>query len=246
MHPALKVVGHRPWPLALGPWVMQQVWNDLLFAHWQLPAEVMRPLVPQQLPLDTYEGQCWIGVVPFWMSRVRPRAVPTVPGLSTFPELNVRTYVTVGGKPGVYFFSLDARSHLAVWGARALYHLPYFYAEMTVELDGNEVAYCSRRRGSNAELRARYSPHSAIRLRTPGSLEYWFTERYCLYTVHRDRIYRCEIHHAPWPLQDASAQISANTMASAAGIQLPDAPPLLHFSKQQHVLVWPLQPVRGK
>lgn len=242
MHPALKVVEHRPWPLPSGPWVMEQVWNDLLFAHWPVSPETLRPLVPQQLPLDTYEGQCWIGVVPFWMSGVQPRGIPEIPGLSRFPELNVRTYVTLGGKPGVYFFSLDAGSRLAVWGARAFYHLAYFYAEMSVEPAGNEFAYRSSRRGSNAELRARYAPHSAIRLRAPGTLEHWLTERYCLYTAHRARIYRCEIHHAPWPLQDASAQISANTMASAAGIHLPHAPPLLHFSKRQEVLVWPLQP----
>ncbi len=222
---------------------MAQVWNDLLFAHWPASPETMRPLVPGQLALDAYDGQCWIGVVPFWMSGVRPRATPTIPGLSSFPELNVRTYVTLDGKPGVYFFSLDAGSRLAVWAASAFYHLPYFYADMKVDVAGSEVAYSSTRRRSNAAFRARYAPVSAIQLRTPGTLEHWLTERYCLYTVHQDRVYRCEVHHAPWPLQDASAQMSVNTMPAAAGIHLPDEPPLLHFSKQQNVLVWPLQPV---
>jgi uncharacterized protein len=221
---------------------MQQTWHDLLFAHWAVSPDALRSLVPPQLPLDTYNAQCWVGIVPFWMSGVRPRGIPAIPGLSRFPELNVRTYVTLGGKPGVYFFSLDAASHLAVWGARIFFHLPYFYADMEVELTGDEVAYRSARRRSNAELRARYSPQSPIRLRAPGTLEHWLTERYCLYTMHRDNIYRCEIHHAPWQLQDGSAHISVNTTAAAAGIQLPDAPPLLHFSKRQEVLVWPLLP----
>jgi len=221
---------------------MQQTWHDLLFAHWPLPSDALRSLVPPQLPLDTYNGQRWVGIVPFWMSGVRPRGIPAIPGLSQFPELNVRTYVTLGGKPGVYFFSLDAASHLAVWGARSFFHLPYFYADMRVEFTGDEVAYRSARRRSDAELHARYAPQSPTRFGAPGTLEHWLTERYCLYTVHRDNIYRCEIHHAPWPLQDGSAQISINTTAAAAGIQLPDTPPLLHFSKRQEVLIWPLLP----
>src|SRR6266404_1437981 len=117
----LDRTAHRPWPLPSGPWVMAQSWHDLLFAHWPIAPEDMRPLIPAQLELDTFDGQCWVGVVPFWMSGVRARGFPAVPGMSCFPELNVRTYVVCGGKPGVYFFSLDAANRLAVRTARFLY-----------------------------------------------------------------------------------------------------------------------------
>ena len=169
--------------------------------------------------------------------------MPAIPVLSRFPELNVRTYVNYGNKPGVYFFSLDAGSHLAVRGARAFYHLPYFYAEMKADDVGNEIEYRSSRRGAHAEFRGRYGPSTPRKLRSPGTLEHWLTERYCLYTVHHGNLYRGEVHHARWPLQDASAEIQTNTMANAAGIRLPDTKPLLHFSKRQDVLVWPLEKV---
>lgn len=220
---------------------MVQVWHDLLFAHWPIAFESLRGLVPPQLPLDTFEGRCWVGVVPFWMSGVRARGLPAFPGVSRFPELNVRTYVTYRGKPGVYFFSLDAASQVAVWGARAFYHLPYFFAEMKVENASGEIDYYSSRRNAQAEFRGRYRPIAPVEFRQPETLEHWLTERYCLYTVHRDKVYRGEIHHAPWPLQNASAHIQVNSMASAAGIVLPGTEPLLHFAKRQDVLIWPLE-----
>jgi uncharacterized protein YqjF (DUF2071 family) len=235
---------HRPWPLPLRPWIGIQVWHDLLFAHWPVPAEVLRPLVPPQLPLDTFDGQGWVGVVPFHMSNVRPRGVPPLPLLSAFPELNVRTYVRLEDKPGVYFFSLDAANVPAVWAARALYHLPYFYAHMRALIREDEVDYTSERFLTPAELKAKYRPVRAVELRAAQTLDTWLTERYCLYTVWRNRVYRGDIHHARWPLQDAEAEIERNTMASAAGVKLPDTRPLLHFSKRQDVLIWPLQRIK--
>ncbi len=219
---------------------MQQTWNDLLFAHWPVPSEVLRPLVPPALHLDTFSGQCWVAVTPFHMTGVRPRGIPPLPGVSRFPELNVRTYVTFGNKPGVFFFSLDAASRLAVWAARATYHLPYFFAQMQVREEGGWIRYDSLRRGST-KLRAKYRPIKPVQLRSPGTLEHWLTERYCLYTLFRNSVFRVEIHHQQWPLQDAEAEISENTMAGAAGIQLPQLPPLLHFSKKLEVLIWPLK-----
>ncbi|HET7208113.1 MAG TPA: DUF2071 domain-containing protein [Terriglobales bacterium] len=239
----LRTVAHRPWPLPKAPWIMVQFWHDLLFAHWPIAAEIMREHVPPELPLDTFDGQCWIGIVPFHMSNVRPRYVPPIPGLSRFPELNVRTYVALNGKPGVYFFSLDAASLPAVWAARAFYHLPYFYAEMNVAVQGHEVTYDSRRRQSAARLQTRYRPTAPVQFRQRETLEHWLTERYCLYTVHDHRVFRGEIHHRPWPLQDAEAEFTSNSMAGAAGIDLPQATPLLHFSRLQRVLIWPLAQV---
>lgn len=219
---------------------MQQTWNDLLFAHWPIAPESLRLLVPSVLALDTFEGKCWIAVTPFHMSGVRGRWLPPIPGASWFPELNVRTYVTYGGKPGVFFFSLDAASRPAVWGARAGYHLPYFFARMSVTEQDGHFRYESVR-NTRTLLRARYAPIGSAQLRKPGTIEHWLTERYCLYTVFRGSVYRGEIHHAPWPLQDAEAEISANTMADSATVHLPDIPPLLHFSKKLEVLIWPLK-----
>lgn len=222
---------------------MEQTWNHLLFAHWPLLPDLVRPLVPAVLSLDTFDGQCWFAVTPFHMTGVRPRFVPPVPGLSAFPELNVRTYVTLGDKPGVYFFSLDAASRLAVWAARATYHLPYFLASMELREIQGQIQYQSSRVGAHAKLRAEYRPVKPVQLRSPGTLEYWLTERYCLYTVVRDSIFRAEIHHEQWPLQDAEADIAENTMATAAGIKLPQTAPLLHFAKKLRVLIWPLKKV---
>jgi uncharacterized protein YqjF (DUF2071 family) len=220
---------------------MKQTWHDLLFAHWPLPPAALRPLVPPQLALDTFDGQCWVGVVPFHMSGIRARGLPPLPGLSRFPELNVRTYVTFAGKPGVYFFSLDAGNRPAVWAARKFYHLPYFYATMTSQERDGFVHYSSSRQGQDAKFRGRYRPTSEVRFRDNNSLEHWLTERYCLYTTHRERVYRCDIHHLPWPLQDAEAEIEISSVAVADGVSLPATRPLLHFSRRQEVLIWPLR-----
>ena len=220
---------------------MKQTWHDLLFAHWPLRPEHIRPLVPPQLPLDIFEGLSWIGVVPFWMSGVRPRLIPPLPRLSRFPELNVRTYVTYGGKPGVYFFSLDAANHPAVWAARKFFHLPYFYAAMNSTEHNGSILYSSRRNRGGAELWASYRPIAPVQFAEKDSRDDWLTARYCLYTTHQNQVYRCEIHHLPWPLQAAQAEFSRNTMAQAAHLALPDQSPLLHFSKHLEVLIWPLR-----
>jgi uncharacterized protein YqjF (DUF2071 family) len=223
---------------------MTQTWHDLLFAHWPVPEPALRPLVPAQLALDLFDGRGWIGVVPFHMSGIRRRGLPALPGLSRFPELNLRTYVTYGGKPGVYFFSLDAANLPAVLAARAFYHLPYFHAKMASRETDGAIQYSSHRYHTSAEFRGRYRPTGEVRLATKGSIDHWFSERYCLYTVHRGEIYRGEIHHAPWPLQEASADLQANTMAEAAGIFLPQTGPHLLFARRLEVLIWPLAHTR--
>jgi uncharacterized protein YqjF (DUF2071 family) len=233
---------HRPWPLPSGPWVMEQRWHELLFAHWALDPAVLRGAVPPSLPLDLHDGEAWIGVVPFRMSHVTPRGVPPVPGLSAFPELNVRTYVTLDGKPGVFFFSLDAANPLAVAAARTL-HLPYYYARMSVRRRGDWVDYASRRLPPGArpaELRASYRPTGPVYNARPGSLAYFLTERYCLYTVdRRGRVSRLEIHHPPWPLQNAEADLRLNTTTAPLGLRLPETGPLLHYAARQDMVAWP-------
>lgn len=240
-----EALAHRPWPLPSGPWVMRQTWLDLLFAHWPVPAAVIRPLVPEVLELDLYEGQAWLGVVPFRMEAVRWRWLPPIPTTAAFPELNVRTYVTHGGKPGVWFFSLDAASTLAVRAARAAFGLPYFHARMASRPDGAAVRYASRRthRGAPpAAFRADYGPTGPAATAAPGSLEDWLTARYCLYSYRRrlKTLLRAEIHHLPWPLQPAAAELHVNSMGAAAGVPL-SGPPLLHFARGLDVLVWPVR-----
>jgi uncharacterized protein YqjF (DUF2071 family) len=227
---------------------MAQRWHDLLFAHWPLPREKMRELVPRELELDCFEGQSWIGIVPFRMSGVRLKGTPSVPGLSAFPELNVRTYVKLEGKPGVWFFSLDAANRVAVEVARAWFHLPYFSAAMAAACEEREIAYRSLRtdrRGRGARLVARYAPAGDGFLAKTGTLEHFLTERYCLYAQRRQgRLLRAEIHHAPWRLQNASATFEENTMTAGLGVELKGAP-LLHFSKLQEVVVWAPEEVRA-
>jgi len=238
----LKQTHHRPWPMPDAPWVMTQSWHHLLFAHWPVDPATVRERIPPALPLDLYDGQAWIGIVPFHMTNVAPRGLPNVPLVSAFPELNVRTYVTVEGRPGVYFFSLDAASTIAVAAARTLFGLPYFAAEMTVTVDAAGVQYQSVRKPRTAgvaEFTGRYRPLSPVQPPVAGRLEYFLTERYCLYRVDRsNRIHRLEIHHPPWPLQVAEAAFDRNTMAAAAGIQLPPVAPLLHYAHRQDMVAW--------
>jgi uncharacterized protein YqjF (DUF2071 family) len=232
---------HRPWPLPSGPWIMAQSWHDLLFAHWPVDAAMLRSHIPADLKIDTFDGHAWLGIVPFSMSDVRLRWAPPLPGLSAFPELNVRTYVTAQDKPGVWFFSLDAASALAVAAARISFHLPYFRARMLCRETGGWIQYESRRthRGApSAVLDARYRPTSE-RCKAPrGTLEHFLTERYCLYSAASGRIYRGEIHHPPWQLQAAEALFMRNSLAEAAGLTLPGEPPLLHFSGRQDMVAW--------
>lgn len=241
----LAVTEHRPWPLPKRPWIMTQTWHDLLFMHWPVDAEALRARLPRGLGLDLFDGRAWIGVVPFRMSNVTPRGVPALPGLSAFPELNVRTYVTRDGKPGVFFFSLDAANAVAVAVARAVFRLPYFSAAMQLEDRNGWIEYRSRRqRAASAELVCRYRPIGPPIEPASGTLDYFLTERYCLYTTGRDGLVRrLAIHHRPWPLQSAELDVTRNTMADAAGIRLPEIPPLLHFSKRQDVVAYPMERV---
>ena len=236
----LDEVRHRPWPMPHGPWVMTQTWHDLLFAHWRVDSNELRRAVPSQFGVDLFGDTGWIGVVPFHMTNVAPRGVPSLPWLSEFPELNVRTYVRVGDRPGVYFFSLDAASAVAVQAARSLFNLPYYGAVMTVTTDGDGVKYESRREDDTqaALFAARYRPTGASFVATRGSLEYFFTERYCLYNLDHTGIpYRLDIHHPPWILHPADAEFAQNTMGDAAGFSLTGTP-LLHFSRRQDMVAW--------
>ena len=237
----LKEVAHRPWSMPDVPWVMTQTWHDLLFAHWPVEPRDLRAKIPTPFELDVRDGVAWIGIVPFHMTNVGPRGVPSLPWVSEFPELNVRTYVRVNDRPGVYFFSLDAGSLLAVQAARTLLNLPYYSASMTVTPHAGIIEYESCREGASAlaEFRATYGPTGSPFIAAEGSLDYFLTERYCLYHVNQSGApYRLEIHHPPWSLQPAHADVARNSMAEANGIALPDRAPLLHYAKRQDMVAW--------
>ena len=238
----LEEIAHRPWPLPARPWLMGQTWHHLLFAHWRVEPAAIDRLLPAPLAAQRRDGSAWLGVTPFAVAALRLRGAPPLPWLSWFPELNVRTYVEVDGKPGIYFFSLDAGRRAAVAAARRSHRLPYFRARMRVQRSGTEIRYASERidpSGPAARLRARYRPAGAS---ADDPLGRWLAERYCLYVVdERKRVLRGDIHHPPWPLQPAQATFEVNGMGEPLGIPL-RGDPVLHYSRRQDTLIWALAP----
>jgi uncharacterized protein len=219
---------------------MGQTWDDLLFVHYRVPREQLRELVPDGLDVEEHSGSGWLGVTPFAISGLRPRGMLPLPLLSSFLELNVRTYVTRDGKSGIWFFSLDASSQLAVEAARRLYRLPYYRANISLRRRGGRIVYdCSRDDGK--AFSAAYEPAGPVAHATPGSLEHFLVERYCLYVEHEGRLCRAEIHHRPWPLQPADARVDLDTMPPPRLTRGDD--PLMHYSARQDVVLWPLEPV---
>jgi uncharacterized protein len=228
------------------PWIMNMTWLNLAFLHWRVPAASLETFIPKGLRLETFDGSPWLGIVPFRMSRTRVRGMPPVPGTSDFLELNVRTYVTDGTRPGVWFFSLDCQNPLAVRGARTAFYLPYMDARMSetqsVNSDHSSLEYRSVRTHLGeppAMFHARYGDGSPSFQTQPGSLEHWLTERYCLYSADRaGRVYRGEIRHAPWKLQTAHVELLENTMATPLGLRLPAKPDLAHVAAPLEVTAW--------
>jgi uncharacterized protein YqjF (DUF2071 family) len=240
--------GHRPFAVPQGPWVMKQIWHDLLLAHWHVSASYLRPLIPKGIELDVWEDKHWISIIPFHISGMRFRGLPPFPYISRFPELNVRTYVTVNGKPGIYFFSLEAARRLNVECARLFFHLPYMYAQMSVNTEDEFIHFSSTRldaRGRPAQFDGTYRPaHPQTFHAKQGTLLYWLTERYCQYSVNNQgEIFGGDIHHLPWDLQRAELHMSKNSMFESHGILLADTSPLLTFTKRQEVLFWTIRKI---
>jgi uncharacterized protein YqjF (DUF2071 family) len=215
--------------------VQAQSWVDLAFLHWRIDPEELQRLVPESVELEVFDGSAWLGITPFLVTGSRVRGVPPLPFVSRFPELNVRTYVTHGDKPGVWFFSLDAASTLAVEAAKRLYKLPYIRAQMQHERAGEYVRFEASRTG--AAFKARYRGDGDLFHAERGSLEEFLAERYCLYTENGGRLYRAEIHHPPWHLQHGEAHVGVNTMAP---LPLPDTEVHVLFAPQLDVVIWSL------
>jgi len=246
-------MSHKPRPLPTGRWAMTHRWNDLLFAHWPVPAASIAPLLPEGLHVDTFMGSAWLGVVPFWLDRIKIRGVPPIPGIGSFPDLNLRTYVRdeYTRAEGVYCFSMDSSNLLAVAGARIFYNLPYYWADMRLEQRSErEFSFYSRRRLSKDKpmFVARYrglGPTRKLAENRGGTLENFFTERSCLFSRNRDgQPIRANMHHVSWPLEDAEAEIERNDLPATIGIELPDREPVLHYSRRQAIYIWPAELVR--
>ena len=240
--------GRRP----VGPAVMYQSWRSLLFLHWSFPSEVIRPLLPQGLELDTFDGQAYVGLVPFTMRSIRPRGLPALPWLSYFHETNVRTYVHHEGKdPGVWFFSLDAANPVAVALARAWFHLPYYLARMSLTTDPTKgtLTYASRRvrptSPNPAVVSISCKPTGDPRPAMIGTRDHFLLERYFLYAAYHDQLFRGQVHHTPYPVQTAEVDALEESLLKAAGMTRPEMSPIVHFSRGVDVEIFPLRKALG-
>lgn len=239
MHPSFEFINHRPWPLPEKPWRGRQTWTDLAFIHYEITEADLRPYIPDELEIDTFDGAAWIGLVPFDMKGIAFRGLPKVPGLSHFPEINVRTYVIRDGKPGVWFLSLDVPNPVAVWGARKFFHLPYHRADIRLTVDGTQTSYYAKR--DTRLFDGTYSGGSFIDP-PADSFERWASERYCLYSQDTTgRLYRGQIHHKTWPLQSATLHLNEQTYLHNLNIK--DRHPVILFSKSIDVAIWFLEQI---
>jgi len=254
----LYSVEHRPWLPPDNQWLLSQSWDDLLFAHYAVDPPALRKLVPDALTLDLYDGVAWLTVSPFCTSHIRPSGIPPLPGLSYFPQVRLRTYVTMQGKPGVFYFSVDAANLSAVWFARMFFRMQYWHskiqvsgatsqsrkiAEPTIHFRSSRLHGPAAIKGP-AKLEVIYSPEGEAAPARRGSLDEFLTERYCVYSRDRRKFYRSEIHHQPWPLQRASVEIRANSIADPLGLTLPMKPDVCHFSRSLKMLAWAPERIR--
>jgi uncharacterized protein YqjF (DUF2071 family) len=218
---------------------MAQSWERLAFLHWPIETEVLSAVLPPGIEPDEHDGSAWVGITPFRARGTRLRFTLPAPLISTFPEINVRTYVTHGGKPGIWFMSLDTSNWLAVQAARRAYRLPYHHARQALSESGRRVEFASRRAGE-ARFAAHYRPTGPVFHAEPGTFEHFMAERYCLYTLNkRGDLLRGDIEHRPWPLQPAEAELTSNTMARPYGIEL-SGEPRVHYADRVDVVFWPL------
>lgn len=246
----------EPIPLRRGPWIMRQRWHHLLFAHWPVDAKELRVAVPAELEIDRFEGEAWLGLVVFRLSGIKLRGLPEVRAVSSFPEVNVRTYVRYQGQPGVYFISLDADNPLAVAIARPWFGLNYYNAEIHYGRDPEGHHFKSRRieRGRpEARLDVTYAPlgllpgeDSSEGTSDKAQLQQWLTERYCYYTVRKGKVNRCDIEHFRWSLQPARASFRENSMALSHGLHGCESGGLCYYATFMEAHVWPVRRVEPR
>ncbi|MGG1677746.1 YqjF family protein [Neobacillus sp. NRS-1170] len=241
---------HRPWPLPSKYWIMRQTWKNLLFLHWPISLEKLRPYVPSSLQIDTYNGSAWLGVILFVIEGIYPRGISSVSVTPKFPEINVRTYVQCDGKPGIYFLSIDVQNWASLNIAKRWYRLPYYSSEISFQKEGQSFQCQSVRKGNANTIisfKGKYFPVSEVYFPKEGTLDHWLTERYCLYSsTNGVNIYCGEIHHQPWPLQKAEIEIVNNTLFTPFHFDLSEVKPTAYFSEGVDSLIWNIKKGRSK
>ncbi len=235
---------HRPWPIPNKPWRFKQTWHDLLFAHWPVDANYLRPFVPEYLTIETFHDKAWIGVVSFQTSHARARLLPYVPFFKHYNEINIRTYVRYGNTPGVFFFSMNISSPIAATFFHKIFRLPYYYSKIHCNQENDCIQFqCSKTTRNPIEMDLVYEPTTEAFQASNGTLEHWLTERYCFYTTFNKTLFRAEILHEPWQLQQASAEIRKCEVAQFSNDDFLQQQPIFHYAKKQEVLSWGLENV---
>ena len=227
LRPSAKVFGYNSW-------------RSLAFLHWAVPVEALRPLVPAEMALDLFEGVAYVGIVPFAMRNVRRSWWPCLFAVN-FLQTNLRTYVVCNNRPGVYFFSLEADSRLAVFGARTNFGLPYYYARMKMTQSGSEIDYFTQRAGSGPIHKVRYQIGEPLGPSQPGTLEHFLLERYLLFVKRGEQVFVGQVHHTPHPVQKAHVLDVHDELIAAAGLPVVSGPPeFAHYSPGVDVELFPL------
>lgn len=242
----LKQTAHRPWPPPNRPWRWSQGWRNLLFCHWAVPGQALRSHVPPSLEIEVIDGTAWVSIVAFHMCTVRPHGLPPFPPVSNFLELNLRTYVRLDDRPGVYFLSIHANNRLAVRVARWFSPLPYVYAQMKGSQGDNSFRFqCIPGNGqTEVTFAANYSPEPELFAACRDSLSEWLLERYCLYVGDsKGRLMKTEVHHEPWAVQNVDVEISSNNLGRPFGLNLSPIPDRAHFSGGVQALAWSFEAV---
>ncbi|WP_144460617.1 YqjF family protein [Siminovitchia fortis] len=230
---------HRPLPLPPNNWIMRQAWRDVLFLHWPIQPEQLRPFIPSLLEIDTYDGAAWIGIVAFRMEGIYFRGLSFFSVVAPFSEVNVRTYVKYKGKPGVFFISLDVNDWASLNIAKRWYRLPYHSADIAIRRKGSTIFYESVRKNQPARFEGCCTPKQEEFFAANGTLEHFLTEKYCFYTAgNKTDVFHGDIHHPPWPLQRAEFQTERNTLFSPLNLDISGEAPIVHFSKGVDSLMW--------
>jgi len=237
---------HVPFPLPDRPHALSQEWRNLTFMHWEVEPSKIETYLPEGLELDLYEGKAYVGTIPFQMKNVRPRFLPAVPGISTFPEFNIRTYVTKNGIPGVLFLTLDAQSRITCWHAPRAYGLPYRYAKCYLKKKDNNFIWKSKRVSDGAGLEGECRLIGEKMQASKNSLEYFLFERYSLYTEMNGKLHMAYTLHEPWIFQEAEVKVTNNSLTECYNLGI-DAmkPQYVHASSGVHVLTWPIKEVEN-
>jgi len=239
---AVREDGHLPFPMPNRSFALSQEWRDLTFMHWKVDPKRLKPHLPDGLEIDFFQGDAYVGVIPFVMKNVRPKSLPSVPGISTFAEFNIRTYVVKDGQPGVFFLTLDAKSLMTCFYAPRAYGLAYRYAKAKVKKQGETLHWHSRRTSDGVQLIGSSTPSGSIQTADSATLEHFLFERYCLYTEHKGCLRRAYVYHQPWNFHEAEVNLETNSLLESYDMGLDVlAPDLVHYSKGLPVKTWSIE-----